>query len=204
MQLPPAFDAVLASRRMCRDFLPDELPADVLDPILRAAFRAPSAGNSAALDLVLLRGSDADRYWDLTLPPAKRDGFAWPGLLRAPALVIPVIDPPAYLERYSRSDKASTGLGAGVDRWEVPYWWVDGGAAVMAMLLAAEAAGVGALLFGQFDHEAAVAAAFGIPQGRRCLGTVALGWPAPGGRRPSSSARSPRPDPTSRLHRGSW
>lgn len=200
----PTFDAVLASRRMCRDFLRDEVPADLLDRVLRAAFRGPAAGNSAALDLVVLRGSDAARYWDVTLPAPRRASFPWPGLLHAPVLVIPIVDPAAYVERYSQPDKASTGLGGGADRWPVPYWWVDGGAAVMAMLLAAEAAGLGALLFGQFDHEPAVAEAFGIPEGRRAIGTVALGWPAPGGRKPSASARRQRPDPVSRIHPGGW
>ena len=51
-----SFEQVLASRRMCRDFLDRPIPDDVLDPVLRAAFRGPAAGNTSALDLVVLRG----------------------------------------------------------------------------------------------------------------------------------------------------
>lgn len=190
---------------MCRDFLVRDLDDVVLDRVLAAAFRGPAAGNTDGLDLVVLRGPDAAGYWDLTLPPGdRRDRFRWPGLLSAPVLVVPVVSPDAYVERYSRPDKAATGLGAAAGDWPVPYWWVDGGAAVMAMLLAAEAEGLGALLFGQFDHEAAVAAALGIPEGRRAVGTVALGHPAPGGRAPSASARAGRPAPGGRIHRGRW
>jgi len=74
---------------------------------------------------------------------------------------------------------------------------------VMAMLVAAEGRGLGALFFGQFDHEAAVAAAFGVPDGRRALGTVAVGRPAGEGR-PSRSAQRGRPDPATRVHRAGW
>lgn len=190
---------------MCRDFLDRPIPDDLLDGVLRAAFRGPSAGNTAGLDLVVLSGSDVRRYWDLTLPEGdRRDAFRWPGLLRAPVLVVPVVDPGAYVARYSEPDKGHSGLGAGEAAWAVPYWWVDGGAAVMALLLAAEAAGLGALLFGQFGHEAAIARELAIPEGRRALGTVALGWPAERGRSPSASARRGRPEPRDRMHTGRW
>lgn len=198
------FDRVLAARRMCRDFRPDPVDGPTLRSVLGAAFRGPSAGNTDALDLVVLTGADRARYWDVTLPPEGRAAFRWPGLLWAPVLVVPVVDPDAYVERYARTDKAATGLGSGTGAWPVPYWFVDGGAAVMAMLLAAESAGLGALFFGQFDHEPDVLAALGVPGRRRSPGTVALGHAAPGGRSPSSSARAGRPDPQRHLHLGSW
>ena len=53
-------------------------------------------------------------------------------------------------------------------------------------------------------HAAAVAHELGVPDGRRALGTVALGHPAPGGRTPSGSARRGRPPASERVHRGSW
>jgi nitroreductase len=189
---------------MCRDFLADPVPDDVLGRVLAAAFRGPAAGNTHALDLLVLTGVETQRYWDLTLPPPGRDAFPWPGLLRAPVLVVPVVDPGAYVARYARPDKAASGLGADEAAWSVPYWFVDGGAAVMGLLLAAEDEGLGALFFGQFDHEPAVLASLGVPGGRRALGTVALGRPRPGGRSLSSSARSGRPDPTAHVHSGRW
>lgn len=199
------FADVLAGRRMCRDFLADDLPGAAVDRVLSAAFRGPSAGNTAGLDLVVLSGVAATaRYWDVTLPGSSRTTFRWPGLLRAPVLIVPVVDPHAYAQRYGEVDKAATGLGAGPDAWSVPYWFVDGGAAVMALLLAAEAEGLGALFFGQFDHESAVLGSLGVPVGRRAVGTVALGRAARDGRTPSASARRGRPSVSSRLHRGVW
>jgi nitroreductase len=198
----------LAGRRSCRAYSTAPVASDVLDRVCAAALRAPSAGNTWALDLVVVdRPPD---YWDVTLPAgARRDRFRWPGLLDAPVLVIPVVDPTAYVDRYAEPDKVGTGLGRGTDAWPVPYWWVDAGAAVMAMLLAATAEGLGSLLFGQFGHEPAVAAAFAIPAGRRAVGTVALGWPAAAtggatGASASASARRGRPSTADVVHRGAW
>lgn len=170
--------------------------------MLAAAGRAPSAGNTWGLDLVLIR--DPDRYWDLTLPAGpRRDAFRWPGLLKAPVLVVPVVEPDAYVRRYSEPDKVNSGLGSGEDSWAVPYWWVDGGAAVMSMMLAATAEGLGSLLFGQFGHEAAVAELLGIPPGHVALGTVALGRPR-GRSNPSVSALRGRPGLDGFLHDERW
>ena len=101
-------------------------------------------------------------------PPRRpRSSFPWPQLLDAPVLVIPWVEPGAYVRRYSEADKVRTGLGEGPDAWSVPYWWVDGGAAAMTILFAAADAGLGALLFGLFEHEDDVRSEFGVPDGFR-------------------------------------
>lgn len=199
-----SFAQVLASRRMCRDYLERAIDPAVLEPVLHAAFRGPSAGNTSALELVVLSGRSVERYWDVTLSETRRTSFRWPGLLAAPVLVVPYVRPQAYVDRYGEHDKARTGLGAEQGAWSTPYWYVDGGAAVMALLLTAESAGLGALFFGQFDHEAAVAAEFGVPPGHRALGTVALGWPSEHGRDPVASARRGRPAVDTLVHRDRW
>lgn len=194
----------LAGRRSCRSYRTDAVPPQVLDDVLAAARRVPTAGNTWAIDLIVLEGPDTARYWDVTLPAGpRRDRFGWPGLLRAPVLVLPVVDPSAYVRRYAEPDKASTGLGSHESAWPVPYWWVDAGGAVTAMLLAATAAGLGSLLFGLFGHEAAVTAELAIPGDRRIVGAVALGWPDDGDR-PSASAARTRPAPGDFIRRGGW
>ena len=77
---------------MCRDFLADPIPAEMLDHVLAAAFRGPAAGNTHGLDLVVLTGADTARHWDVTLPVERRASFRWPGLLHAPVLVEVVVD----------------------------------------------------------------------------------------------------------------
>lgn len=197
-------DRVLARRRMCRDFRADPVDPAVLDTLLAAALGAPAAGNTRGLDLVVLTGHEVGGYWDVTLPPARREGFRWPGLLAAPVLVVPYVDPAAYVARYAEDDKAAAGLGGSVDDWTVPYWWIDGGAAVMGLLVAAEAHGLGALFFGQFGHEAAVAAHLGVPSGRRALGTVAVGHPADDRGGSGRSAPRGRPALADHVRRGGW
>jgi nitroreductase len=189
-------------RRMVRSFDPRPIDAVTLDRILDAARRAPSAGNSQGVDLVVL--DEPERYWSLTFPDADaRAGFRWQRLFDAPVLVIAVVDPGAYTRRYSVSDKAATGLGD-VDAWSVPYWWVDGGMAVQNLLLAAVDAGLGALLFGIFEHEAAVKTVFGIPEDRRIAGVIALGHLGPGADEAGASARRPRRTLEQMVHRGAW
>lgn len=197
------FEQVIRRRRMTRSFQSAPLEPHLLDEILDLARRAPSAGNTASAEFLVLEGSDTARYWDTTLPAARRDGFNWPGLLFAPALIVVWVNPSAYLSRYAEADKRHAGLGSTPANWPVPYWFVDGGATVMTILGAAVDRGLGALFFGLFEHEQAVRRAFGIPESRRAVGTVALGLPASDDR-PSKSSRRPRPDPTRIVHRGHW
>jgi nitroreductase len=188
---------------MVRAFTAEPVDPTVVDRLCDLARRAPSAGNSQGLDLVVLEGPEQVRaYWDVTLPEARRAGFRWPGLIAAPVLVLVVTDPEAYVARYAEADKAATGLGEGADAWAVPYWWVDAGAAVEHLLLGAVDAGLGACLFGPFDHEPAVAAAFAIPAGRRLVASIALGHPAPDA--PGRSAQRPRRPLAEVVHRGGW
>ncbi|MCP4436849.1 MAG: nitroreductase family protein [Actinomycetia bacterium] len=198
------FTEVLASRRMCRDFEATTLASGTAESLVDAATRAPAAGNTHALDFVVLEGPQTSLYWDTTLAQHRRDGFRWPGLLRAPMLLVAYVEPGAYVRRYSEPDKAHSGLGDDPGDWAVPYWYVDGGAAVMAVLLAAETLGLGSLLFGQFGHEQAVADALGVPQGHRSVGTIAVGRRAVGERSRSKSAGRGRPVVGEILHRGRW
>lgn len=191
---------------MVRAFRPDPVAPDVLDRVLDAARRAPSAGFTQGVDLLVLEGpTDTARYWDTTLAPERRNGFPWPRLLDAPVLVVVCADPSAYVARYGEHDKAHTGLGAGAAQWAVPFWFVDAGMAAENLLLAATASGLGACLFGVFDHEPAVARAFGIPDGVRTVAAVALGHPDPGADRPSRSAATrTRRAVGDQVHRGRW
>lgn len=194
---------VIRRRRMVRAFAPDPVAPAVVNQLLDMARRAPSAGNSQSIEFLVLEGPEQTaRYWDTTLPASRRADFGWPELLIAPVIVVVWVDPAVYGSRYREPDKANTGLGDGPDKWPVPYWWVDGGAAVMTLLHGAVDKGLGALFFGLFDHEDAVRNRFGVPGGRRAVGAVALGTAAPD--RPGRSAGRPRPPLEQIVHRGSW
>lgn len=189
MELNRAIDR----RRMVREFAPEPLEAGRLDQLLDRARRAPSAGNTSATRFVVLDTPDTvAAHWDTTLPAGpRRDGFRWQGLLRAPALVLVATEPDRYLSRYSEADKAGTGRGGSAERWPVPYWWVDAGAVLQNLLLLVVQDGLGACLFGAFDHEPAIRERFGLGPDLRLVATVAIGHPLPD--EPGRSARRPRP-----------
>lgn len=192
---------LLARRRMSRSFSDAPLDPEVTERVLAAASRAPAAGNSAGTELLVLEGpQQTGRYWDITLPSAKRATFAWPGLLRAPLLIIPFGDPAAYVARYGEADKAATGLGRSAAAWPVPYWTVDTAFAAMLMQLEAIDAGLGVLFFGLFDHAEAVMAEFGVPDGLEPVGVLAVGHPD-GEDAPGRSAARPV---DRKVHRGRW
>ncbi|MFV2039267.1 MAG: nitroreductase family protein [Acidimicrobiales bacterium] len=192
------------SRRMTRSFDDRPVGQGVVDAFVDAARLAPVAGNSTTPEFLVLAGSsEVGSYWDVTLAADQRDGFAWPGLLLAPVLVLIFVEPEAYLRRYSEPDKLRAGLGDSLDAWSTPYWWVDGGMAAMTILLAVEEAGLGALFFGLFEHEEAVKKRFGVPSGRRGAGVIALGHRA-ADQRPSSSAERGRRSLREVTHRSRW
>ena len=195
---------VLAARRMTRNFDPRTLERSLLEELCLLARRAPSAGFAQGAELIILEGAESlGTFWDLTLAPDRRPGFAWPGLLDAPALVLPAADSRRYLARYSEGDKAAAGdLGESQQAWPVPYWLIDCAFVVQNLLLAATERGLGALFFGLFNSEAEVRTALGVPEGVELLGAVALGWPAPD--RPSGSRARGWRDPDEILHWGCW
>jgi nitroreductase len=191
---------------MVRAFLAAAVDAAALDRVLDAGRRAPAAGNTAdGRAFVVL--DEPDRYWDVALPAGPgRERFAWPGLLVAPVLVVVCIRPAAWVERYAEADKGRAAtLGSGPEAWPQPFWWVDAGLSIEAMLLAARAEGLGACLFGLFEREQGVLAALDVPDGWRGVGVVALGHPDPAtDRRPGRSAARPRPSLEDTVHRNRW
>ncbi|MFP4513259.1 MAG: nitroreductase family protein [Acidimicrobiales bacterium] len=198
------FREVVGRRRMVRAFTTEPVDTEILDRMLSDALRSPSAGNSQGRDLVVLEGPEQTAtFWNLTLPAERRRSFAWPGLLAAPVIVVPLADPQRYLDRYSQPDKETTGLGASEDAWPVPYWTIDTAFATMTLLHAAVDAGLGALFFGIFRNEAELMGALGVPDHLRPIGAVAIGHPAPEHRRGRSADR-PRRGLSDAVHRGSW
>jgi nitroreductase len=186
---------------MVRRFDRRPLPPEALERILHAATRAPSAGFSQGLDLLVLEGPEAVRdFWAATTDPRFGKPYS---TAEPPAIVLVLSDKQAYLDRYRAPDKAGLGM-EDEQGWPVPYWDLDAAMAVMLMLLAAVDEGVGARYFGVFHGVADLLAALGVPEGHRLIGAVAFGWPAADDR-PSGSARTrPRRPLDQVVHRGRW
>jgi nitroreductase len=194
------FQDVVRRRRSVRNYEDRPLPPGLLDRMLRNAVRAPSAGFTQGWSFLVLEGPEqTGRFWAAT--SASRPDFPWPGLLRAPALVVALSNRDSYLDRYAEADKGWADRDE--TRWPVPYWHLDCGFAALLMVLTAVDAGLGSLFFAIFpEHLPAFREAFGVPPEYTPVGVVAVGYPAPD--RPSTSLRRGRRPMDEVVHLGSW
>lgn len=206
---------------MVRSFADRPVDPDLVAAMLADALRSPTAGNTRATAWLVLEGAEqAATYWaHTTTEEWRRPSRRWPGLSRAPVVVLSLASPSAYVRRYGESDKAGSGLGpaptgrgtgqgepagpGGEDAWPVPYWFGDAAFATMALLLRATAEGLGACFLGNFRGEDRLLPALGVPAEWRLFGTVLLGLPA-GDDPPSPSLSRRAPDRNARVHWGRW
>ena len=191
----------IRSRVMVRRFDPARpVEAALVRDLLDLAVRAPSAGFSQGWDfVVLLDAADRERFWAATADRAAPADAWLSGVRAAPALVVCLANPTAYLDRYAEPDKGWTDRS--LDHWPIPYWDTDTAMAAMLLLLGAVDAGLGALFFGvPAERHDTVKAALAIPVDRRIVGVVALGHEATKVR--GSTARRRRRPLSEVVHRG--
>jgi nitroreductase len=193
-------------RAMVRSFSEEPVAEEVVEGILQAALRSPTAGNTRGTAWVVLQGAaQTAEYFDATTDEHWRVAHPeWSqGLRRAPVVLLAYASPEAYVTRYGEDDKASSGLGGGGEAWPIPYWYGDAAFGVMAVLLAAVDAGLGSCVLGTFRGEDELAGRLGVPDGWRLFCTVVLGHPDGLGHR-SGSLERPRSDDGGRIHHGRW
>ena len=195
------FAEVLRRRRMIRSYdAARSVPADALDAILEAARRAPSAGFTQGVSLLVLStATERETFWRIT---ADADSSWLQGMRLAPILITVWTSEEAYLDRYAEADKGWTDRDPA--RWSAPYWFVDAGMAAMAALLSAVDHDLGACFYGiPTDRIAAVREAFGVPTSQLSVGVISLGHPTPAPAM-GSPTRRPRKALSEVIHRGTW
>jgi nitroreductase len=164
---------------MVRHYGPERVRLTQIQRIVSTVRRAPSAGYSQGQRLLVVsedRGRAevarilGDAGWT---SPEDRE----PWLESAPVLVLVCTRENDYHERYRKADKLQE--GDEID-WPVPYWFVDAGAALMLLLLAAIDEGLAAGVSGVPREAAAeLRASFGIPEDVDVVALVTIGAPAP-------------------------
>ncbi len=112
-----------------------------------------------------------------------------PWISRAPAHIVLSVSEKIYHDRYQEPDKTDD-EGAEI-AWPVPYWWVDAGAAMMAVLLAAVDEGLGAGFLGVHSLPA-LKEIVHLPDDHNPIGVITVGYPAPD-RKSGSLSRGTRP-----------
>lgn len=194
------FSEVLRRRRMVRNYDPTPLPFDLVEKVASAAFRAPSAGNSQALGVVAVTEPTVKlAIAELGNEPTYVAAGFDPWISAAPAHIVISVSEQVYRQRYSEPDK----LGPNGEQieWPVPFWWIDAGAAMMAVLLAAVNEGLAAGFLGVHSLPS-LGQVLRLPDDQVPIGIITLGRPAPD--RPSSSLKRKPNSANVVVHHNHW
>lgn len=175
---------------MVRRYRDEPVPSDVLEAVLGTALRGPSAGFSQGVRLVVVTDTSQRRKMAAACGEEEYVAAGHPAWLSvAPAHVVVTVRERDYRDRYAEADKASTG---GPDTWSAPYWWVDSGAALMLLLLAAVDHGLDAGIL-DIARPDRVRAVVGIPPDVAPVCLVTLGYRDAGAQPAGSARRGRRP-----------
>jgi len=167
---------------MVRHYRDEPVDPAVVDRVLAAGLRAPSAGFSQGYGVLVLRSAeDRSKFWDVT--ETEPEAASWPaetraGVMRAPVIAVTLSCKRIYLDRYAQDDKGWTDRDE--SRWPVPYWHIDTGMVALLMLLQAVDEGLGGLFIGmQPEVIPAFRASFGVPDDHDVVGVVCFGHEDP-------------------------
>lgn len=194
------FQDVISRRRMVRNYTDDPVPIESVNRIVDAGLRAPSAGNSQGLGIVVVTRPERRQRIAALAREAEyvSRGFD-PWISRAPVHIVIGVSEKVYRDRYREPDKL--GPDGEEIEWPIPYWWVDAGAAMMAILLATVDEGLAAGFLGV--HAISEFSAYlELPSDQHPIGVVTIGHPAPD-RRSTSLDRGRKPR-DSVVHREVW
>jgi nitroreductase len=184
---------VVARRRMVRRYTPDPVAPESIERIVSSITSGPTAGNTRGVAVVVVT-EEATRHRVAALAGerAYRERGFDPWLSSAPVHLVLCVDPRRYRERYGEPDKDAAALA-------IPWWWVDGGAAMVLGALAAVDEGLAAGFLGGHRLDG-IHDLLGIPTPVEVVGLLTVGRPAPD-RRSASLHR----EPTGRaVHRQRW
>jgi nitroreductase len=191
---------------MVRHYAPEPVPHETVERIVATVRRAPSAGYSQGQRLLVIT-DEAARAELVQIAAAgwsAADEGLEPWLESAPVHVFVCVREADYHDRYRQDDKLVDGEEI---EWPVPFWYVDAGAALMLVLLAAIDEGLAAGLTGVPKELAAeIASAFGVPPDVTIVAHVTIGVPAPdpGWSAVTSRRTKPRRAESESVHWERW
>jgi FMN reductase [NAD(P)H] len=177
------FVDVVMKRRAVRRFEEGGVRRETIEQIARLAQRAPSAGFSQGQRLIVV--TDPERRREIARI-CREDGYVEMGLgpwiSECAAQFVPCVSEEIYHRRYREPDKVDED-GREID-WPIPYWWVDIGATMQNVMLAAVNEGLGCGFVGT-DDIPALRAVLGLPDEFSPIGVMPVGIPLPDVRSPS-------------------
>jgi nitroreductase len=170
---------ILRRRRMHRAFLPDPIPPEQIERIANVIRRAPSGGFSQGGSIVVVTDEAVRR--DLV------DRFEMTGTYAddAPVLMVISANEALYHARYNEPDKLAVTDGVEIT-WPVPYWFVDAGALMVLLLMAAIDEGLASAFIGHPEQKKICDDVLGLPDDVVPIGLALIGKP---GDDPAPSSR---------------
>jgi nitroreductase len=176
------FVDVVMKRRAVRRFEEGGVDREVLERIARLAQRTPSAGFSQGQRLVVV--TDPARRRELARICGE-DAYEETGMGRwisqCAAQFIPCVSEAIYHRRYQEPDKVDED-GNEIE-WPVPFWWIDVGATMQNVMLAAVNEGLASGFAGGDVDE--IRTFLGLPAELTPIGVMPVGRPLPDVRSPS-------------------
>jgi len=176
------FVDVVMKRRAMRRFEDGGVDRAVLERIARLAQRAPSGGFSQGQRLVVITEPERRREIARICGEEFYEADFGPWISECAAQFVPLVSEEIYHRRYQEPDKLQAD-GSEID-WPIPYWWVDVGATMQHIWLAAVNEGLGCGFVGT-DEIAALRDALGVPAEFTPIGVMPVGRPLPDVRSPS-------------------
>jgi nitroreductase len=171
------FSDLARRRRMVRSFDGTAVPGDLMAAWCELALSAPTAGNSAGVQFVVIESTRVADYFAVATDESWRSSARRAdGLLRAGGVVLALSNPDLYTERYGEPDKAKSGL-SDQEAWPVPYWHTDAAMATMQLLLAVENDNWASCFWGNFRHESEILSMAGVTAPWRLFGSILIGRP---------------------------
>jgi nitroreductase len=177
------FADVVMKRRTVRRFEPDGVALEVIERIARLAQRTPSAGFSQGQRLVVVTEPARRQEVARIYGEEADDEVFGPWISECAAQFIPCVSEAIYHRRYQEPDKLDDGAEI---EWPIPYWWVDVGATMQTVMLAAVDAGLACGFTGApIEGIAALKSYLGLPDEFDPIGVMPVGRPLPDVRSPS-------------------
>ncbi|MBI3752314.1 MAG: nitroreductase family protein [Chloroflexi bacterium] len=178
------FADVVMKRRAVRRFEEGGVEREVIERIARLAQRTPSAGFSQGQRLIVVTEPEQRRAVARIYGEDEYEPVFGRWISECAAQFIPCVSESIYHRRYQEPDKTDD-EGREID-WPIPYWWVDIGATMQNVMLAAVDAGLGCGFVGAgADGIAELKRYLGIPDEFAPIGVMPVGRPMPDVRSPS-------------------
>jgi FMN reductase [NAD(P)H] len=161
---------------MHRAFLPEPIPREQIERIAGVIRHAPSGGFSQGGSIVVVteerkRREIADAFGDEHYTVNGRNFIA-----DAPVHMVVSANESLYHARYNEPEKLAASGGVEVT-WPVPYWFVDAGALMMLVVMAAIDEGLASAFVGHPDQKRIFDELLGLPEEVVPIGLALIGRP---------------------------